>query len=250
MKACKEIGRWLEENIERPVEQFFTDWITACEDVRRWIETEVRRPIETWREQQESRCREEKCFWLCLCCNKLICWLVTILVRVVEWVIEVVGEWLIETVCKLIVIIIRTIVMIIVQILKWIVIAIVCILEAFCNFMFLFAGLALLLFLLALLVATNPLFIAAALPWVIPAFIAFAAFAVLAATLCEGSKCRVQGLVMWALKWAIVLGALFAVLTFAPASAMIAAIYGGIASAWYQWMLSRNCPVPRLLSMP
>lgn len=59
MKNCKEIGRWVEENIEKPVERFFEDALEVCSEVRRWVEREIRRPIEIWRQQQEQRCKEQ-----------------------------------------------------------------------------------------------------------------------------------------------------------------------------------------------
>jgi hypothetical protein len=90
------------------------------------VEREVRRPIERWRTRQERRCKRKKCKWWCLCCNKWFCWLVSVLVKIVEWIIEVVGEWLVETICEIIVEVVRIVVNTIVRVLKWVVEFVVC----------------------------------------------------------------------------------------------------------------------------
>jgi len=38
MKICQEIGRWITENVEQPLEQFFTRAYEVCSEVRRWVE--------------------------------------------------------------------------------------------------------------------------------------------------------------------------------------------------------------------
>lgn len=72
----------------------------SCREIHEWIEEEVEKPIEEWEERQEQRCREEKCKWWMLCLNKLICWFVTILVKVVRWVTVTVGKWVVRVVCE------------------------------------------------------------------------------------------------------------------------------------------------------
>lgn len=73
-----------------------------CRDIDEWIEEEVSRPLEEWEERQEERCREEECNWWTLCLNKLFCWLVTVVVKVVRWVMVTVGRWVTRTVCTVI----------------------------------------------------------------------------------------------------------------------------------------------------
>jgi hypothetical protein len=81
-------------------ESFVSTVEESCTEARRWVEREIRTPIERHRTRTERRCRREECYWLCLCCNKLICWVETVFERFIEYVVEVVGEWVVETVCK------------------------------------------------------------------------------------------------------------------------------------------------------
>ena len=72
----------------------------SCKEIHEWIEETVEKPIEEWEEQQEQRCRNEKCKWWMLCLNKLVCWFVTILVKVIRWVLVTVGKWVVRVVCE------------------------------------------------------------------------------------------------------------------------------------------------------
>ncbi|WP_027330777.1 hypothetical protein [Marinimicrobium agarilyticum] len=74
----------------------------TCREVHEWIEEEVERPIEEWEDRQEERCREEPCNWWLLCLNKLVCWLVWVTVKVVRWVVVTVGKWVVRTVCTVV----------------------------------------------------------------------------------------------------------------------------------------------------
>jgi hypothetical protein len=67
-----------------------------------WVETQVEQPIETWENQQEQRCRDEPCNWWTLCLNKLFCWLVWVLVKVVRFVLVTVGKWVARIVCTVV----------------------------------------------------------------------------------------------------------------------------------------------------
>lgn len=73
-----------------------------CRETQEWVEQQVEQPIETWENQQETRCRTESCFWLCLCCNKLFCWLVWVLVKVVRIVLVTIGKWVARAVCEVV----------------------------------------------------------------------------------------------------------------------------------------------------
>lgn len=55
----------------------------VCEDITSWVD-----PIQ----KQVEECIEQECYWLCLCCNKLLCSLV--------WVVIVAGKYIVETVCQ------------------------------------------------------------------------------------------------------------------------------------------------------
>ena len=74
----------------------------VCTEIQEWIEDQVERPIEEWEERQEERCRRRRCNWWCLCCNKWFCWLVWVLVKVVRWVVVTVGKWVVRTVCEIV----------------------------------------------------------------------------------------------------------------------------------------------------
>lgn len=250
MSKCREIGRWIEENIEQPVERFFQRAEQVCEDVGRWVREEVLEPVETWVNQQEQRCREEKCVWICFCCNKLFCWLVTILVKVIEWIIRVVFVWLVETICKIIVTIIRVIVMLIITILKWVVIAIVCIFEALCQALIVFAALAILFALLALASIPIPLLAATSLPLVVPALVSAAIALGLIRLLCEVSWCRFWGIVGWAFMWATLLTGAMALFYLSIGTGLFMAIYGGTVAAIIIALERIGCSLPKLIAWP
>lgn len=250
MKWCREIGHWIEENVVTPVERFFERAEEVCEEVGRWVEQEVLTPVERWREQQEQRCREEKCVWACLCCNKLFCWFVTVLVSFIEWVIKIVLVWLVETICKIVITVIRFIVMIIIQVLKWVVLFVICLLEGFCAIMILIGALALLAMLIAIAVQPIPVLAPTALPLIAPAAAIAITALLLARFLCERSSCRVYGAVGWALKWAIVVGVILAITWVSPLTALIAAIYGGLTAALIILIEPIPCTLPDLRSLP
>src|SRR6266516_187594 len=56
----------------------------VCHDVGEWVESNVEQPIE--------QCIEQDCNWWCLCCNKWLCFIVWIMVTVVDWVVHTVCE--------------------------------------------------------------------------------------------------------------------------------------------------------------
>lgn len=250
MSLCTEVGRWIDEYIEKPVEQFLETTKQQCTEVRRWVEREVRRPIETWRQQQEQQCREQECIWWCLCCNKWICTLVTIFVKVIEWVIEIIGEWLIETVCHLIVEIIRVIVMVIVKVTRWVVETVVCIFEKFCAYLYFLAGVALIGVLVAGVLSAAAVPLPGGLAIVVASAIAVIGALLIALVVCEFSLCRLLGVIFWALKWAIVIGMVISVSLFNAACGFVVVLYGGV-SATLLWTLQRRgCSIPRMLGWP
>lgn len=73
-----------------------------CREVQDWVETNVEQPIETWENQQQTQCANEPCNWWTLCLNKLICWLVWVLVKVVRFVVVTVGKWVARIVCEIV----------------------------------------------------------------------------------------------------------------------------------------------------
>jgi hypothetical protein len=126
MSACKQVKRWITEEVRRPVEEWVEESVEECREVRRWVEREVREPVERRRERTERRCRRRRCRRWCLCCNKWFCWLETIVEVFIEWVIKIVGEWLIETVCEIVVKMVKVIVEVIVTVTRLVVVGVVC----------------------------------------------------------------------------------------------------------------------------
>ena len=77
----------------------------VCTQITEWIEEEVSRPIEEWEERQEQRCKDDPWYdprgW--------VCWFVTVLVKVVRWVVVKVGKWVARTVCKIVDVIVNVV---------------------------------------------------------------------------------------------------------------------------------------------
>lgn len=71
-----------------------------CRETQEWVEENIEQPIEQWVDQLQQRCREQDCNWWCLCCNKWLCWLVWVVVKVVVWVVVTVGKWVTRIVCE------------------------------------------------------------------------------------------------------------------------------------------------------
>ena len=70
----------------------------VCTKIQEWVEEEVSKPVEEWEERQEERCKDYGWYdprgWFC--------WFVTVLVKVVRWVVVTVGKWVIREVCNVI----------------------------------------------------------------------------------------------------------------------------------------------------
>ncbi len=250
MSPCTEVGRWITENVEEPVERVFERAREQCTEARRWVEREVRRPIESWREQQQEQCREQECNWLCLCCNKWVCTLVTVLVQVVEWIVEIVGEWLVETVCRLVVEIIRVFVIVVIRVTRFIVEAVVCIIERFCAYLYLAIGGALVAGLGGVGASGGTLPTPGGLPALLAGAAGVVAGILLARVVCELDRCRLLGVLSWAVRWAVVIGMGIAIAALSLASGFIVALYGGISSALLWTLHRQGCPVPPLSGWP
>jgi hypothetical protein len=72
----------------------------VCSEIQEWVEEQIEKPIEEWENRQEERCRKEKCKWWMLCLNKLFCWLVWVTVKVIRWVVVTVGKWVTRVICE------------------------------------------------------------------------------------------------------------------------------------------------------
>ena len=126
MAACREVSSWIQENVLTPVERVVTQAREACEEVRSWVEEQVQRPVENWVSQTERHCREQACNWWCLCCNKFFCWLVTVVVRIVTWVVLTVGKWVAHLVCKIVVTVVGVVVELVLKVVTRLVTFLVC----------------------------------------------------------------------------------------------------------------------------
>jgi hypothetical protein len=246
--TCKEIGDWITDNIEKPLNQWFIDAKQKCTEASKWIE-ERRKELEQWWHSVTQQCAEQPCQWLCLCCNKWLCWLLDIFVRILIITLELI-EHIIEAVCTLLVTILWLLIWLLVQLLKWVVMAVFCLLIALCALMILLGAFALLAVLLGLLALAVPALAPIAAPLIpIAAVVAVAALA-LARLLCEAGWCRVLGAIGWALKWAIVIGAVLSLIMVSPLSALGVAIYGGVITALIVGMERINCRIPSMLGLP
>jgi hypothetical protein len=246
--ACREIGQWITDNVEKPLEEWFVRTRQQCTEARRWLE-QRRREIEDWRQTQQKRCVEQSCQWLCLCCNKWFCWIVDILVRIVTILIEVI-EHIIEAVCTLIVTLLYLVSIIVIQVIKWIVLAVVCLLESLCPILILIGAVALFVVLVAIVALTVPALAATATP-IIPIAVVIAVVALsLARVLCETGRCRIFGAIGWALKWAIVIGAVIAIIMLNPVAALVIVLYGGLVACLAIAVEKIPCMLPSMLGLP
>lgn len=73
-----------------------------CKEVQDWVEENIEQPVDTWENQLQQTCEEQDCNWWCLCCNKWLCWLVWVVVKVVVWVVVTVGKWVTRIVCEVV----------------------------------------------------------------------------------------------------------------------------------------------------
>ncbi|MEO7455131.1 MAG: hypothetical protein ABIY52_02645 [Gemmatimonadaceae bacterium] len=132
----------------------------------------------------------------------------------------------------------------------WIVEAVVCFVEKLCQFLILAAAVALAAAILGLVAASAAIPVPLALPSMIGgATIAFAALLV-AKILCELGMCRFLGVLVWALKWSIVLGAVLSLLLASAGSIFVVVVCGGIVSMLIRSMTARSCAIPHLLGLP
>lgn len=250
MKLCEEIGHWIEEKVVKPVERYMKRLEEVCEQVSRWIEETITEPLEKFAEKQEKRCKERECKRWCLCCNKWVCWFVTIVVKVIEWVTRVVTKWVIELVCKLVARLIKFIVMALITLMKWVVLAVICILEALCSALLIAAGLVLLALLLSLAALPIPVIPSPPLPVVIGGVGVAVAGLVLAKVLCRFSWCRIMRLIGWIFKIATLLSAVMAVGFLSISTGMVMAIYGATVAVIKIRMEKSECRLPPLFWNP
>ena len=78
----------------------------VCTKVTEWIEEKVSKPVEEWEERQEKKCKKRKWYDP----RKWLCWFVTILVKVIRWVVVTVVKAVVTIVCRVVALVINIIV--------------------------------------------------------------------------------------------------------------------------------------------
>jgi hypothetical protein len=73
-----------------------------CHETQEWVEEQIERPVEQFVNELQRTCVEQECNWWCLCCNKWFCFLVWVVVRIVTWVVVTVGKWVARVVCEVV----------------------------------------------------------------------------------------------------------------------------------------------------
>ena len=126
MGACQVVSKWIIENILTPVQRFITETREACRQIDQWVEEQISQPIEDWISQTERRCAEQSCNWWCICCNKWFCWFVTVVVRVITWIVVTVGRWVATIVCDVVTWVVGIVVELVLKVLHRLVTFFVC----------------------------------------------------------------------------------------------------------------------------
>lgn len=126
MSACQTVSKWISENVLVPVEKFITEARESCENVNTWVEEQVWQPVSEWVSEQQEQCKEQDCNWWCLCCNKWVCWIVTVIVEVVVWVLVTVGKWVVTLVCQIVTVVVGIVVELILKVIYRLVTFVVC----------------------------------------------------------------------------------------------------------------------------
>ena len=122
MAACQEVRKWITEKVLVPVTRFITEAKQKCEEVGQWVDEQVSQPVERWISQQEEHCREMP-WWNPL---RWLCEIVTIVVKVVEWVLVTVTKWVVTLVCQIVTTIIGIVVTLVLRVVSWFVTFLVC----------------------------------------------------------------------------------------------------------------------------
>ena len=124
--ACRTVSTWVVENVLVPVARFITRAEETCQEVKERIEERVEKPVEEWVEREERKCKRRKCKRWCACCNKWLCWIATVVVRVVTWVVVTVVKWVTHLVCKVVVVVVGTVVALVLKVITRLVTFVVC----------------------------------------------------------------------------------------------------------------------------
>jgi hypothetical protein len=112
------------------------------------------------------------------------------------------------------------------------------------------AAIALVIALVGAVGSLCPVLAPIALPALFAGVIGAIAFLILVAAFCGLSRCRFLNILLWAVKWAILLGLIVALGCMSAFSLALVVVYG-IASAILTWMLIRSrCPIRPMFGPP
>ncbi|MDP1837356.1 MAG: hypothetical protein Q8N31_20025 [Reyranella sp.] len=125
MSACQEVRTWITSTILVPVERLITESREFCQEIGQWVEEEITRPVERWIEKVEKVCRDLPwpLSWLCD--------LVTVVVKIVEWVVETVLKWVVTIVCQVVAFVVGIVVEFVLKVVGWLVSFVVCLFSDF-----------------------------------------------------------------------------------------------------------------------
>src|SRR6476660_5998426 len=69
-----------------------------CHDVEEWVQEKITKPVDRWVSRTEQKCKDYPWYdprgW--------VCWLVTIVVKVVDWVVGVINTLVTHVVCVIV----------------------------------------------------------------------------------------------------------------------------------------------------
>lgn len=121
MGACQEVRKWMTSSVLMPVEHFITEAREFCEEIGQWVEENVTRPVERFFSRVEEFCHDLPWpfSWFCEA--------VTVVFKVIEWVIETVVKWVVTIVCQVVTIVIGIIVEFVLRVIAWVISFVVCI---------------------------------------------------------------------------------------------------------------------------
>jgi hypothetical protein len=119
-----------------------------------------------------------------------------------------------------------------------------------CALLRLIVGIGLIGTLLSVVATACNILVVVTLPVMVSIAFGAIVIAILLLLTCNPTFCRVVGVLVWAFKWAIVLGALLAIGCGSILSAFIVAIYGGIVAALIWLLVANGCRVPSMRGLP
>jgi hypothetical protein len=72
-----------------------------CESLFEWIWDEFWSTAWTWARDTIRRCNRRRCRWICLCCNRWLCWIVAVLVAILAFILALIMTIVAVIVCAI-----------------------------------------------------------------------------------------------------------------------------------------------------